>query len=271
MDENIIDLALDLLSRPENVLDYTHHRRNIAKKDKVANEAIENFYNYMENLVNTKGVDYLKNFLENAIIQMGIDFGRYIVEGHSDSTNFFNLFMRQLIKENPQDVKLDTLEEKMEDLSLQSSNGNIEVSIAGVAVGHIHFEEFESNKNCVRFTEFRTLPGLERLGLGSLMISEFCRQLVIYKPGYSAVASNVAKGRDGEKTYSAWGGYPVNAGYNNETGCVILGDDPMTKEEYDLYNGSLVFYFPESVVEDLATRQNAKYPNARCEESKTIQ
>jgi len=270
VDEKVIDLALDLLNHPQckYALD-SHHDRDVLKKDKCAYQAIEDFFNYMENLVKEKGVEYLKDFLENAIIQMGMDLETYIKEEHfSKQTNFFNLFIRQLIKENPQDVRIDNMGTSMEDLSPMSSmGGNIEVSIAGVAVGHMHFEGCESNINHVQFTEFRTLPGLERLGLGSLMMSEFCRQLVEYKPGHAAVAWGVKKGRDGEKTYSAWGGYPVTTMGGGE----YIEDRPWTSEEYDANNGQMLFFFPESAVKTLAEKQSTRYPNAHIRAESVIE
>ena len=269
VDENIINLALDLLNSPEARFDSGGNQRNIILKNNFAAETIENFFNYMENLAKGKGVEYLKEFLENAIIQIGIDLDKYLAEGHSAKTNFFNLFMRQLIKENPQDVRIDNLGVGMGEISPTSNVGNIEISIAGVSLGHMHFEECESNIPHVQFTEFRTLPGLERLGLGSLMMSEFSRQLVEYKPGYGAVAWSVKKGRDGEKAYSAWGGYPVSTGYSEEAGWMIE-DRPWTKEEYDANNEQMIFFFPESAIKTLAAKQNTKYPNATGGASKPI-
>lgn len=263
VDDKIVNFALDLLDRPDNHVGYSNTKRCVTLKNKWGALTIENFFNYMENMVQEIGVDSLKEFLENSIIQMGMDFGKYAAENHSNPTNFFNLFMRQLIKTNPQDVMLDDLGEKMQDLSLESGDGCIEISIAGVAIGHIHFQEIESATDCLAFTEFRTLPGLERLGLGSVLISELCRQVCEHKPEHMLIATNVAKGHDGDKAYSAWGGYPVMVNYADDGHTVIIDDKPMSKEYYDSVNHSLVFAFPNSAVKALAEKENTRYTNTQ--------
>ena len=114
-----------------------------------------------------------------------------------------------------------------------------------------------SNIPTIAFTEFRTIPGLERLGLGTYIFSSFCKEVNQNKPNYSVIALNVAKDKDGSKTYSAWGAVPVNNTWSDENGRTIL--DPMTDEEYKNHNGPFIYYFSPSVVEGLSQIETEKY------------
>lgn len=272
VDENIIDLALNLLTRPENDFRRTKEgERDPLRISAIAQGAQESFFNFMENMAKENGVEYLKNFLENAIIQMGMDFDRYVNEDHLRNTNFYNLFMRQLVKAFPEEVRIEDVGKKsMKTTSSRIHGGEIQISFAGIYLGHIQYDEESSNIPHMQFTDFRTLPGLEGMGLGTLLISEFCRQIVEYKPGYAMLAFNVKKGKDGDKTYSHWGGYPITISCD-DSDTWIIDDTPWTREKYEANTRNMMFFFPESAVKALAEKRSTRYPNANIDSEKVIE
>ena len=99
------------------------------------------------------------------------------------------------------------------------------------------------------------------MGLGSYMFLEFCRQIDEFKPGYAAMAWSVKKGRDGSKAYSAWGGYPIDATFVNETDYWDLDTKGLTQEQIDAYEGQMLYYFPPEQVKKLASLPNNRYGN----------
>jgi hypothetical protein len=233
-------------------------KKNVFNNTKESDMAIREFFDYMQHMLNAKGMDYMKTFLENSIDNIYEDKKIHEAEGHTKKTYFFNLFLRQLIKENPSSVRLESLGTHMKDVSTGTLPGNIEAIIAGVSLGHLHFEEDKANIPHIQFTEFRTLPGLERLGLGSYMFQEFCREICAYKPGYAAMAWSVKKGKDGEKAYSRWGAYPIDATYSEDKGWG-LNTTPLSQEEYDTWDGQMICYFTPEMVRKNASISSSKY------------
>ena len=260
--EDVFTKYMDFAFSDESIASYKGSlggsKKSIYLKTQSSTNTINEFYTYMTHIAKTKGIDYMREFLERSVGSIEKDYEQYKAQGHAKNTNFFNMFLRQLIKENPQDVRLESLGTHMKDISVESGSGNIEVSIAGVSLGHLHFEESKSNVPTIQFTEFRTLSGLEQLGLGSHMFREFCREIDVYKPGYSALAWSVMKGRDGEKAYSKWGGYPVVTTYDENEGWNI-DTTPMSDEQYENAIGQQMFYFTPDVVKTQANVNKNRY------------
>ena len=262
VDENIIAKYMDYAFAPESIAGAKSSlgasKKNVFNNTVDSEKAIREFFDYMESISQTKGMEYLKTFLENGVGAIEADMATHKEEGHTKNTCFFNMFLRQLIKENPQGVKLESLGTHMKDITVGGMPGNIEVVMAGVSLGHLHFEEDKSNVKTIQFTEFRTLPGLEKLGLGSYMFQEFCREICAYKDEYSALAWSVKKGKDGEKAYSKWGAYPIDATYSEDDGWG-LNTTPLTKEEYDAWQGQMLYYFTPDMVKKNAAICSNRY------------
>ena len=106
--------------------------------------------------------------------------------------------------EHPEDVVFEYGGTPIEKMSADEYSSSILLKIAGMQIGDIVFEETNGNLPIVQFNDFRTINGLEKMGLGSHLFIEFCKQMVKYKQGYSVMAWNVMKGHDGEKVYSKW-------------------------------------------------------------------
>ena len=223
---------------------------------------IDNFYNYIKSIIARDGADNFRDFLERTIDQMEVDYQNYEDIHHGTSykkTNYTMLFLRNLALDYSQDVRLESQGVPMKNLQVNGSCGVIQATIGGAEIGHLHFEEVDSNQPHIQFTEFRTMPGLEKMGLGSYMFLEFCRQIDEFKPGYATVAWSVKKGKDGSKAYSAWGGYPIDATFVNETDYWDLDTKGLTQEQIDAYEGQMLYYFPPEQVKKLASLPNNIY------------
>ena len=136
--------------------------------------ANEEFFKYMSEMSDKLGQDKFKTFLETSLTEIQQDFKTYKEGNHSAKTNFINLFMKRLVIENPQDVKIETSDTKIKDVLQEDGSGRIATTIAGIEVGHISYDREDIAMPTISFTDFRTLPGLERLGLGTYMFTKFC-------------------------------------------------------------------------------------------------
>ena len=105
-------------------------------------------------MIEEKGVDYFKDFLVNAINNIEENLENRVKEGNPMKTNVVNLFIRELIIENPQEVKIQK--------SNLSEGSRLDLYFAGISVGHLTYEEAVANRKLVLFSDFRTIPGLER-------------------------------------------------------------------------------------------------------------
>lgn len=258
IDEQTIIETMDFAFSDEMVRGYRMGGYyNIFNKNQKTKSIIENFFKYLSDMAENLGKEKFKEFLKNSLKQIKVDYAEYLKGKHSAPTNFFNLFMRNLVIANPQDVEMKHMGAKIENLS-NENEGRIDVLLGGVSIGHLEYDQMESNTPLLSFFEFRTLPGLERLGLGTYMFSEFCREVVEKRPDYAVLACNVAKDKDGSKTYSAWGAYPVNTTFSNMDERIV-DTIPITQEEYKNRPGPFIYYFSPSVVKKCAENQ-VRYP-----------
>lgn len=256
IDEELILKTMDMAFCEEFLSKYIPGgKRNIFNFGETSQEACDEFFKYMNDMAKKIGPEQFKDFLENSIIEIQKDYKQYLEEGHSAKTNFVNLFIRRLVIENPKDVKLEITGAKVEDINEENS-GRIAVSIAGIEIGHLLYEGEKYNIPTITFTDFRTIPGLERLGLGSFMFTTFCRDISEKRPECSVMAFNVAKDKDGEKTYSSWGAYPIVITMKDEIGKEIE-IRPMTEKEH-VGNGH-IFYFSPETIKKCAQKEIKKY------------
>lgn len=259
IDEELILRAADFAFNEENFSKYAPEgNKHVLSNNRYGIIVRDEFFKYMSDMAKKLGKDGFREFLESSIVEMEKDYNQHKQEQHSKKTTFINLFMRRLIIKNPQDVKLEFSGTKVEDIAHDSGYGSIDAVIAGVSIGHLHYEREETSNPIIAFTEFRTLPGLERLSLGTYIFTEFCKQVSENEQEYAVIATNVAKGKDGSKAYSAWGGYPVNVSYTAEKG-VEVATEPMTDEEYQQTNCSLVYYFSPKTVKNCSQKVVKRY------------
>ena len=150
--------------------------------------------------------------MEDTIDQIEVDYKQY-EESHKGiphgKTNFLFLFLRNLAQAQKQDVGIESRGTAIDKINSATTGAEIKATIGGAELGHLRFEEVSANVPHLQFTEFRTLPGLEKMGLGSYIFYDFCQRINEKRPGYGLIAWSVKKGRDGSHAYSAWGGYPI--------------------------------------------------------------
>ncbi len=261
LNEETKELAIKLMIDERN--EYSHgglntsycltakHRGGVARA---------NFFRYIDDLSQKYGEDFVRNFITNALSDVSANFDAYEGMNRHAKTNFVNLFLREVVEAFPQDVKIEMGSGKhLKDWGASGTNfGNLEATIAGVTIGHLHFEDGKTNVNNIQFTDFRTLSGLERLGLGTHMFSEFCRLVEEHKPGYTLLAFNVAKGRDGEAAYTRWGAYPTNS-YRVQGYDFYFDEKPLTQEEYNVWQANMFYYFNQDVVHSMAETRSSIY------------
>ena len=254
VDENLILSVMDFAFCEEMVSLYRPgDMKYILSKSGKSQTFRDEFFEYLNDMAEKVGHDEFKIFLEKTIKDIQQDYKKYQDEGHKAKTNFVNLFMRRLVIQNPQDVQIKLSGTAVEDIN-ENTAGVLSVFLAGVEIAHIAYEGESYNMPVITFTDFRTLPGLERLGLGTFLFSTFCKEVSEKRPGCSVMAFNVAKGRDGDKVYSSWGAYPIVIKFKTEKDIEIR---PMTEEEY-IGNGHM-FYFSPEIVEKCAKKRVEKY------------
>lgn len=244
IDEDLILNSMDMAFCEEFQSKYLASGKNIFNNCEASQKTRDEFFKYMSDMARKMGPEKFKEFLENSLVEIQKDYKQYLEEGHSAKTNFVNLFMRRLVIENPQDVKIETTGTRIENVN-ENNSGRIAVSIAGIEIGHLLYEGEGYDIPTITFTDFRTIPGLERLGLGSFMFTSFCREISQKRPECSVMAFNVAKGKDGEKTYLSWGAYPIVITLKDNEGKDIE-IRPMTEEEH-VGNGHIFYFSPETV------------------------
>lgn len=220
---------------------------------------IENFFEYMNNMAQNYGKDKFKVFLEKTLLQIADEYEEYKKNGYAKRTSLKNLFLKHLVLEHPEDVVFEYGGTPIEKMSAEEYQSSILLKIAGMQIGDIVFEEVNGNLPIVQFTDFRTINGLEKMGLGSHLFIEFCKQMVKYKQGYSVMAWNVMKGHDGEKVYSKWGAYPVECYADNDFW--EIDTTPLTDEQTDEFYGNhgRIYYFPPERIEEMSKRPNYRY------------
>ena len=259
VDQETISLAIQLMVDDRCKYELGGSRMNLFSNNLFGNRCVGNFFNYLCGIEDKLGPDGMKEFLTATIYNISNNMDAYDQMDRSKPTNFMNLFLRELVIAFPEDVKLINSGTSMKDLGPNTNSGNIEAVIGGVCLGHIHFDEGKTNVNNIQFTDFRTLPGLEKRGLGSYIFGEFCRQVVAEKPGYTVTACNVANGRDGEKTYSNWGAYPTN-NYMLDGYDFYYDEKPLTQEELDAWGDKpKLYYFTHETIQHLAEKESPQY------------
>ena len=248
VESSIIDRAVTLMMDADNRYLPIMGNMGVFLNNPKTDRKIENFFTYMEQLALEKGVDEFRAMLERVIGGVEKNFTDLKESKEKITTNFFNLVMRELLLENPQDAMLINTNYKE-----TVYGGRIDLVLGGVSVGHISFDEEYPDQQLIIFDDFRTLPGLERMGIGSQLFRGLCKKVMEEKPGHSIVAFGVMKGRDGEKAYTAWGGVPVVAISDISEGHIL------TSEEYDNAPRSIWFYFNNDVVRENAAKENNRY------------
>lgn len=224
--------------------------------NKQSKEAIDKFFDYMGNMAQSYGKDKFKDFLENTLLQIADEYEEYKKHGHAKRTSLKNLFLKHLVLEHPEDVAFEYSGTPIEKMSAEEDTSLIFLKIAGMEIGDIKFEEVNGNPPIIQFIDFRTLNGLEKMGLGSHLFVEFCKQMTEHKKGYSVIAWNVMKGHDGEKVYSKWGAYPVKAYIDNDF--LEVDTSPLTDEETDEFYGEhgRIYYFSPEKIEEISKQSN---------------
>ncbi len=257
VDEQTLNNAIELAFSEEMMKSYdtsfSPKKDGLAKNTK-AHEVNDEFFKYMGKIGQEMGLENFREFLQDSINNMQKDYEKYKSEKHGQKTDFVKLFIRQLITKNPENLKMEASETALKDIEPESNYGMLDAVFAGFSVGHIKFEETKSNVPFLMFTDFRTLPGLERMGLGTTIFSSFCKEVKENKPKHGLVAVNVKKGRDGEKAYSAWGAYPIRVSFcENEEIQTQIETKPMSEKEYQATN-SLCYYFPPQLVSKFSNK-----------------
>lgn len=230
---------------------------NVFNRNSQTKTLIDNFFKYLKNMENEIGTEEFKKFLLSSLKQIKLDYTKYLEEQHSAPTNFFNLFMRRLVIKNPQDVEIKQMGAKIENLT-EENEGRIDILVGGVSIGHLEYDKMKSRIPLLSFFEFRTLPGLERLGLGTYMFSQFCREVAKQHPNTAILATNVAKDKDGSKTYSSWGAYPIITTLSSVDE-KIIDLVPISKQEYNSNKGPFIYYFSPDIVK-ICAEKPVKYP-----------
>ena len=231
--------------------------------NKQSKEAVDKFFEYMKMMAQRYGKDKFKDFLENTLLQIADEYEEYKKFGHSKRTTLKNLFLKHLVLENPKDVIIEYSGTPIEKMSADDYSSLILLKIAGMEICDIKFEEAKGNPPIILFTDFHTLNGLEKMGLGKHLFIEFCKQMAIHKPGQPVMAWNVMKGRDGEKVYSKWGAYPVRVYVDNdfwEIDTTSLSDE----EVNDFYGEhARIYYFSPEKIKELSEQLDKRYGKQR--------
>lgn len=221
---------------------------------------IENFFKYMNNMAQNYGKEKFKDFLEKTLLQIADEYEEYKKNGYENGTTLRNLFLKHLVLEHPEDVVFEYGGTPIEKMSTGGYESSISLTIAGMQIAGIKFEEVKGNLPIVIFTDFRSIGDLKKMGLGSHLFVEFCKKMVKYKQGYSVMAWNVMKGRDGEKVYSKWGAYPVKCYFDKDKDFWEIDTTPLTEEQTDEFygeHGRLYYFSPERI------KEISKCPNYR--------
>lgn len=213
----------------------------------------------MNNMAQNYGKDKFKAFLEKTLLQIADEYEEYKKNGYAKRTSLKNLFLKHLVLEHPEDVVFEYGGTPIEKMSADEYSSSILLKIAGMQIGDIVFEETNGNLPIVQFNDFRTINGLEKMGLGSHLFIEFCKQMVKYKQGYSVMAWNVMKGHDGEKVYSKWGAYPVECYFDKDFW--EINTTPLTDEQTDEFYGNhgRIYYFSPERIEEISKWPNYRY------------
>lgn len=237
--QDTICKALALVAYEKNVYAGINYQDDcLFRTGAKAKKCIDNFFAYCLKLKQEKGDDWFKGFLTRAIDNIEKNFQMRATEPNSTKTNVFNLFMRELVIENPNEVKIKNVD--------SGDETRMDLDFAGISIGHLIYNEISANVRAAEITDFRTIPGLERMGLGKYIFCEFCRDVLAKGSDYSAMAWCVMKGLDGEKAYSSWGGYPIFPVVGEDGNLII--DKRLTDEEYAAIDCTLNYYFSNDIV-----------------------
>ncbi len=259
--QETISKALDFALSEENLNSTakSSNRDGFNKDPRHTPAMLDEFFTYLTNISNEIGIDRFREFLEDTLSQMEIDFDDLSKQDHTKNTCFKNLFLKYLVKSHPKDVQLINSKTPIEELSPETDISTIDLKIGGMSIGDIHFEEVAGNPPMITFTDLRTLPGLERMGLGSYVFREFCKQVNEHKHGYSVLAWNVVKDKDGSKVYPKWGAYPVKAYVENDFW--EIDTTPLTDKEMDEWYGAhgRAYYFSPEKIEEISKQPNNRY------------
>lgn len=251
VDQETIDKALNLILK-EGILYYksTMGIGSVFTNSIDSKRDIESFFLYCENLIQEKGKEEFKSFFQRIIDNVCIVFDEKFKDKEKRKrVNIYYLIMREFVLNNPEKVKMVS--------TGTIKDGSISIYFEGIAIGHITYEEIKANMKVIEFDDFRTMPGLEKIGLGTYLFTEFCKKVAEDADDYAVIAWGVMKGRDGEKAYSAWGGFPVCPQVDGEV--TQITEKPLTEEEYAAAPTSIHYLFTRDVVVENSKRESKRY------------
>lgn len=257
VNEDKISKALDFALSEQNLnLTQRGNNRNGFDKNSRTTKMLDEFYALMQRLSKNIGEEKFRKFLEDSLDYMQAEYEKF---DNTSETCFKNLFLKCLVQAFPEELELVSGRTKLAEMSTESDSCTIDLKLGGMTIGDIHFEEVQGNTPLIIFTDLRTLPGLKRMGLGSYIFKEFCKQVSSYKPGYSVVAWNVMKDKDGSKVYPKWGAHPVKLEVKNDFWEV--DPTPLTEEQTQAFygDGSRIYYFSPETIALIGMQKNNRY------------
>ena len=241
VEKSHIDQAISLMLDKENKYGGVVGTDNLFFNTNKANIGIENFFTYMAELSSRYNNAEFKKFLEEIILSVDKNFCDLKTKSKGINTSYFYLLMRELYLRNPQDASIRC---RMNEGTWYA--GRLDYLLGGISLAQLQFAEEKSNIPTIVFDDFRTLPGLERLGIGSQMFVALSKKIVEEKPSYSIMACGVLKGKDGEMAYRSWGAYPIYP--KSKDRCWEIVERPLTEQEYLKAPNFINFYFTKDVV-----------------------
>lgn len=264
INEEILEKAVNLITHENNTYNFYTipaillSNAAIKKSYSYKKERKYEFFEYLEQLKKVKGSEYMKQFFEKTILKIEQEFNNINSNELPNSNNkytFFHFFVKELILDNPDDLKLiyDTESVTMTD------EGSVIAVIGGVNVGHLDYEK--NGQNCIKGIDFRTLPGLEGMGIGSFIFYDLCHRLKKEGGDFSFIAFCVKVDGNAARIYEKWGAYPFDIFIDEETGeeCVVR----LTEEIINEYNIKFCGYlFSSDVIKEIANKKSKIYTHS---------
>ena len=180
----------------------------------------------------------------------------------SKRTCFKNAFIKQLVVAHKDLVEIAESGVAIKDLSINSLDYVAKLKFAGVSIARITIETDEQNQQILCGHDFRTLPGLENIGIGGYLFAHACEEIKENRPESGLLAWNVSfKGR-GHTAYAAWGAHYVAS----DTDLTPITEEDSKRIAMEIKTGFHLMFFSPEVVKKVAERPKKYGPD-----SKTIQ
>lgn len=255
--DRTIDFALsdDMLERYKLRPMGSSDKKSLFQKHQQKAGLIDEFFSKLTSQAQEMGVEEYKKFIEGILSKIPEDFEKSEQNFHISrvKTNFANLFIRNLILQNPQDIKIEY------EKGFGFGQKRMQLTFGGVEIGFITFEEHEgcyylldgdnyaSLPPSIDFSEFRIMPGLERLGVGTYLFREFCKEVTSKYPNYSVMANTVHFEGDGRGVYYNWGAK------------AFIDGKFLEESEFDENVVTVGYYFTPEIIEDFAKKDLPRY------------